>query len=67
LNEILGDWKRITERARNEIEAQQAIIDKLNARCDRDDKLIFQMKDEISKNKATINDLRQKLASRNIM
>lgn len=41
-----------------------AIIEKLNSRCDRDDKLIFKMKDEISKYKATINNLRQKLKAR---
>lgn len=36
------------------------INNKLNKRCKRDDKLIFKMKDEISKLKMTVNDLRQK-------
>jgi len=64
LNRLIGAWRRISERARNEIEAQQITIDKLNARCDRDDKLIFQMKEQASKDKATINNLRQKLESK---
>ncbi len=40
------------------------IIDKLVDRCDRDDNLIFKMKDEISQLKMTVNNLRQKLKRR---
>jgi len=40
------------------------IIEKLEDRCDRDDKLILQMKDEISRLKMTVNSLRQKLKSK---
>ena len=64
LNRLISAWRNIAGRARTEIEAQQITINKLNARCDRDDKLIFQMKDEISELKAKNNDLGQKLVSR---
>lgn len=51
----------MAEHAAQGVSYLNSVIEKLNARCDRDDKLIFQMKDEISKNKQTINQLRQKL------
>ena len=38
--------------------------ERLDARCDRDDKLIFKMKDEISKLKQTVNKMRQKLEAK---
>ena len=43
--------------------AATPILEKIEARCDRDDKLIFQMKDEISQLKMKVNSLSQKLKS----
>lgn len=67
--DIFGELWAIEQTTQGVILANKdlhTIIEKLNARCDRDDKLIFQMKAEISNYKATINDLRQKLKSRKL-
>lgn len=61
LKRLITAWRSIADKAGNEVAAHRAIINKLNARCDRDDKLIFQMKDEISKFKAKNNVQFQKL------
>lgn len=65
IGEVAQDYhEKAFFNQQEDIENLVKINEKLDKRCDRDDVLILKMKDEISKLKMTVNNLRQKLEAR---